>query len=105
MGYKRAKDHWQTLDQEWPIFIPELKKWGSYGSPVDYDRIAQHLRLEEPEKLAKHHLIDLWNIYTDYYLPRFEDRGKPLRPMPGGIDDPERRDIVADQGHRRSPEI
>ena len=74
-------------NREWPIFIPIRRKWGGYTSPVDLERIAYVLELEEPDKLAKHQMIDLWNEFTDVYLPRYGDRGKRLKVMPGGIDD------------------
>lgn len=78
------------VEQQWPIFIPKRKNWGGYKSPVDIERIVNLLQLDEPERLAKFQIIDLWNQFTDYYLPRYCDRGRPLRPMLGGMNDPKR---------------
>ena len=46
-------------------------------SPVDVERICVHLK-QPREGISKIGLIDLWTSYTDFYLPRLEDRGKPL---------------------------
>jgi hypothetical protein len=46
-------------------------------SPVDYDRIRKYLH-QPKEGMSNSNLVVLWNIATNYYLPRKEDKQSPL---------------------------
>lgn len=49
-------------------------------SPVDFDRVCEALGFGEvPPNMTETSLIDLWNNYTDYYLPRLEDKKHALK--------------------------
>ncbi len=57
-------------------------------SKVDWERICKVLGFGDvPPNISEMALIDLWNDMTDYYLPRLEDRGKPLEEMSKPIQD------------------
>lgn len=51
----------------------------STRSPVDFQRVCEVLGFGDiPPNLTETSLIDLWNNHTNYYLPRLDDKGKPL---------------------------
>ena len=55
------------------------RHFDSPRSPVDFKRICKKLGFGAvPPNISEPSLIDLWNDNTDYYLPRMEDRRKPL---------------------------
>ena len=46
--------------------------------PVDYPRIRKHLSSDLSEK-SDRQLVELWNVETDYLLPRKSGKKKPLK--------------------------
>jgi hypothetical protein len=47
-------------------------------SKIDYNRICKVLN-QPREGLSNSSLVELWNIFTDLYLPRDTDINKPLK--------------------------
>ena len=46
--------------------------------PVDYDRICSHLK-QTREGLSDKSLVELWNIFTDFYLPRESNKNEAFK--------------------------
>jgi hypothetical protein len=48
------------------------------ADPVDYERICGHLR-QPREGLSDKSLVELWNIFTDFYLPRESSKNEAFK--------------------------
>ena len=59
-------------------------------SPVDFQRVCDVLGFGDiPPNLTETSLIDLFNNHTNYYLPRIEDKDKPLLTISKPLEDRE----------------